>query len=134
MKSTSESTPKGNFRSPLLIGLVVVWGVVLVGSLITAILLRFTTIGEESLPLSTYIINGIALIAGGWFSGRIAGNKGWMFGALTGLLYTLLVLIIGFLAFDAKMRIEPALFMGGACGIGAIGGILGVNTSSNPRR
>ncbi len=132
MKETLKSATEGRFRSPLIVGLVVVWGLILAGSFLTALLLRFTPLGEHNLPLITYLVNGIALLLGGWFSGRMAGNRGWMYGALTGLCYTLLVFLIGFLAFDAQMRIEPLLFAGGASGIGAIGGILGVNTGNYP--
>lgn len=132
MKATTKSATERRFRSPLIVGLIVVWGLILTGSFLTALLLRFTALEEHTLPIITYIVNGIALLLGGWFSGRMAGNRGWMYGALTGLFFTLLVFLIGFLAFDAQMRIEPLLFAGGACGIGAIGGILGVNTGSNP--
>lgn len=123
----SEST-RPYLRSPLLTGVTVVLGTVLVGSVLTALLLRFTGIAEASLPYFTYAINGIALLCGGWMAGRRAGQRGWMYGGITGILYVLIVLIIGFLAFDATMRVQPFLFTVCATGLSALGGIFGVNT------
>ncbi|MFC4078327.1 TIGR04086 family membrane protein [Salinithrix halophila] len=127
-QATTESPSHPLLRSPLLSGMAVVLGTVLSGSIATAMLLRFTSLAEASLPYFTYGINGAALIAGGWIAGRRAGRKGWLYGGLTGILYVLLILVIGFLAFNTTMRVQPFLFTICATGLSAIGGIFGVNT------
>ncbi|MDR6226356.1 TIGR04086 family membrane protein [Desmospora profundinema] len=129
-QSNVDGTGKLQLNSPLLTGLLVIFAIVLAGSVVTALLLRFTATAESSLPYFTYGINGIALLAGGWCAGRKARQKGWLYGGLTGILYVGIILLIGFLAFDTVMRVQPLLFTLCATGLGAIGGIFGVNTSA----
>lgn len=125
-----DGTKSPRINSPLLTGLLVSFTIVLLGSVITALLLRFTATPESSLPSFTYSINGLALLVGGWFAGRKAKQRGWLYGGLTGILYVGIILLIGFLAFDTAMRVQPLLFILCATGLGAIGGIFGVNTSA----
>ncbi|EGK14560.1 MULTISPECIES: TIGR04086 family membrane protein [Kroppenstedtia] len=127
-QSSMDESTRPLLRSPLLTGIAVVLGTVLAGSLILAILLRFSTVAEADLPYFTYGINGVALVSGGWLAGRRAGYKGWLYGGMTGILYVLIVLIVGFLAFDASMRVQPFLFTVCATGLSTLGGIFGVNT------
>jgi putative membrane protein (TIGR04086 family) len=124
--SSSESMPKRS-GSPLLVGLVAVWGLVLLGSLLAALLLQYASVNEDYMPYFTFVINGIALLGGGWISGRSSGKKGWLYGGSVGCLYALIVILIGFLAFDASMQIHPLIFAAGAFSLGALGGIFGVN-------
>ncbi|SFS58682.1 TIGR04086 family membrane protein [Marininema halotolerans] len=130
MKQATTSGTHPALRSPLLAGISIVLGVVLSGSIITAMLLRFTSVEESSLPYFAYGINALALLSGGWISGRQAGHRGWLYGGLTGIIYVVLVLIIGFLAFNTQMRVQPVLFTLCATGIAAIGGIFGVNAGN----
>ncbi|PTM58328.1 TIGR04086 family membrane protein [Desmospora activa] len=129
-QSILDGASKPKLNSPLLSGLLIVFAIVLAGSVVTALLLRFTSITESSLPYFTYGINGIALLIGGWCAGRKAKQRGLLYGGLTGVLYVIIVLLIGFLAFDTTMRIQPVLFTICATGLSAIGGIFGVNTSA----
>lgn len=114
-------------------GLLYTLGLVLVGALIVALLLSFTSIRESSLPYFTYVINTIGLLVGGYVTGRRCGGKGWYYGGLTGLFYFLLVLLIGFLGFDAPMQWGSLLYLIGAFVMASIGGIFGVNASSSSR-
>lgn len=111
-------------------GLLFTFGLVLVGALLTALLLAFTDLHESSLPYFTYVINAVALLAGGMVTGRRCGNKGWYYGGLTGLFYFLLVMLIGFLGFNAPFRLVTLLYLVGAFVLAAIGGVIGVNMSS----
>lgn len=125
--SSAESAPKRT-GSPLLLGLATVWGLVLFGSLIAALFLQYARVGEDHLHHFTFGINGLALLGGGWISGRSAGRKGWLYGGSVGCIYALIVILIGFLAFDAAMQVHPLIFASGAFVFGAIGGIFGVGT------
>jgi len=112
-------------------GLLFTFGLVLAGSLVTALLLSFTDMRESSLPYFTYIINVLGLLIGGFVTGRRCGAKGWYYGGLTGLAYFSLILLIGFLGFDAPMELATLLYLAGAFTISAMGGVLGVNTGAN---
>jgi putative membrane protein (TIGR04086 family) len=111
-------------------GLLFTFGLVLIGSLLTAMLLSFTEMRESSLPYFTYAINIIALLFGGFVTGRRCGGKGWYYGGLTGIAYFLLVLLIGFLGFDMPMKWITLLYLIAAFLIAAVGGVFGVNSSS----
>ncbi|GAA4705396.1 TIGR04086 family membrane protein [Brevibacillus fulvus] len=110
-------------------GLLFTFGLVLVGSLLTAALLSLTDIQERSLPYFTYAINIISLLIGGYVTGRRCGGRGWYYGGLTGLVYFLLVLLIGFLGFDAPVSLITLVYLFAAFLIAAIGGIFGVNST-----
>ncbi|WP_019120114.1 TIGR04086 family membrane protein [Brevibacillus massiliensis] len=121
MRSTSAS---------IATGLLFTLGLVLTGSLLTAILLSFTDLKESSLPYFTYTINIISLLLGGIITGRRCMNRGWYYGGLTGITYFMLVLLIGFLGFDAPMRLMTLFYLLGAFLISALGGVIGVNMTA----
>ncbi|MNC76380.1 hypothetical protein D3C75_1280890 [compost metagenome] len=75
----------------------------------------------------TYIIHGIAAAFGGLTAGRRASSRGWYQGALTGALYGITVLLIGFLALDSAPSVMDCLWILAAAGIAALGGMFGVN-------
>ncbi len=121
MRSTSTS---------VITGLVSTFGLVLIGSLITALLLAFTSLREGTLPYFTYTINVISLLVGGFITGRRCGGKGWYYGGLTGAAYFLLVLLVGFLGFDAPMQFSSLFYLLGAFIVAAAGGVIGVNSTT----
>jgi len=121
LRSTSTS---------VITGLVSTFGLVLIGSLLTALLLAFTSLRESTLPYFTYTINVISLLIGGFITGRRCGGKGWYYGGLTGAAYFLLVLLVGFLGFDAPMQFSTLFYLFGAFILAALGGVIGVNSTS----
>jgi len=125
MKKEPVSTP---LRSPWLIGQLGIWGLLFIGSFIVACFIRFTSFQTDYLPLSAYIIHAFSLIGGGFISGRIATHKGWLVGGLQGVIYTLVLLLISFLAFDKMIHLNPFLMMTCAFGLSSIGGIFGEQT------
>lgn len=127
-QSTTEDKSYSLFSNPVLLGLGVIVGSVLAGSVIITLLLRYTALSEVNLPYFTYGINGISILAGGWLAGAKSQKRGWLSGGLTGLFYVLLIFLIGFLAFDTSMRVQPLLFTVCVVSLSALGGILGINT------
>lgn len=81
------------------------------------------------MPIITYIVNAISLLVGGFVTGFKAKERGWIFGGVTGILYTIILFIIAFLAFDIAITSKTLVTMISAFGISAIGGIFGVNFS-----
>ncbi|WP_139490331.1 TIGR04086 family membrane protein [Brevibacillus dissolubilis] len=124
MRSTSAS---------VMTGLLFTFGLVLSGSLLTAMLLSFTELRESSLPYFTYAINALGLLVGGFVTGRRCGGRGWYYGGLTGSAYFILVLLIGFLGFDAPMQLSTLFYLLGAFVVSAMGGVVGVNTAAERR-
>ncbi|WP_284637943.1 TIGR04086 family membrane protein [Paenibacillus silviterrae] len=114
-------------RSPMFSGLMYSMIFMLAGTVLGSMLLVFTSMQEDSWVSLTLGIHGLAMLAGGFVSGKRAGTKGWYHGMLLGLLYALIVWIIGFLAYDAGMT-EQTLYVTLISVVGgAFGGIVGVN-------
>jgi putative membrane protein (TIGR04086 family) len=114
--------------SPMLSGLIYAFISMAVCALAASLILTAGEQGEEVLPVYAYIIHGISTLIGSFASGRKAGTKGWYHGGLLGLLYSVIVLIIGFLSFDKGVDWSILQFAAGAFVAGALGGIFGVNT------
>ncbi|MBP1156552.1 MULTISPECIES: TIGR04086 family membrane protein [unclassified Paenibacillus] len=114
-------------NSPLFSGLTYAGGFMLIGTLIASLILLATDIPEDSWAGTTLFIHGLAMLVGGIVSGKRSGSKGWYQGILLGSIYTAVVWIIGFLAYDSGLTKDMLILAGLALTAGAIGGIIGVN-------
>ncbi|RXJ00023.1 TIGR04086 family membrane protein [Anaerobacillus alkaliphilus] len=114
-------------------GLVTILGIILSVSFIISLLLRFTALTETSFSWVIMILTFLALLVGGFVSGGKSKQKGWMVGAGTGLLYSLLVFLVQYLGYNATFTMEQYLFHGGFILAAIIGGIFGVNVVRNSR-
>lgn len=127
MQSVKQSPKSTLIASPLAAGIVlsILW--LAAGTLLLSLLLHFTGMKETSLQSNALIVHAVSALAGGFGSGRRTEKKGWYYGALLGLLYGIIVLIISFLASDASLTLRSALIVGAAILAGAFGGMIGVN-------
>lgn len=101
-----------------------------IGAIIISILLMGSSISEAELLPWVFGVHGFASFAGGFVSARRSGRRGWYFGAANGLFYTLLILLISFLAADAAWTLTVPILLAVTSFAGAFGGVLGVNTGS----
>jgi putative membrane protein (TIGR04086 family) len=111
-------------------GLIWIVGIVLVASFVISLLLSFTPATESSFSLSTMVISFLALFIGGIVSGKRGKEKGWVVGAGTGLVYALLVFFIQYLGYGSSFSPQQYLFFGLYILAAALGGVIGVNLSS----
>lgn len=116
--------------SAMLIGLVTVLCFILLCSVFISLLLRFSSLTESSFTWVIVVLSFIALFIGGMVSGKRGGRKGWLLGAGTGLLFTILVFLFQYLGYQVKFNTEQYLYHGGYILIAIIGGVLGVNLSN----
>jgi putative membrane protein (TIGR04086 family) len=123
----SSGATKIRVKSPLLAGLIYILLIVFTGTLITSLLLSISGIQESSLPYFAYTIHILALLVGGWIAGKRAGEKGWYYGGMSGLLYALLLTLTSFLGNDHGLGLDSLLILLASSGSGALGGIFGVN-------
>ncbi|TVY11935.1 TIGR04086 family membrane protein [Paenibacillus cremeus] len=113
--------------SPLFVGLMYAGLFMLLGTLTASLILLGTNLPESSWLSSTLFIHGVAMFAGGLTTGKRSGSKGWYHGGLLGLVYTIIVWIIGFLAYDGGLSKE-LMYLGVVAFLaGAFGGMIGVN-------
>jgi len=116
-----------NASSPVLTGLIYAFVMVMVSSVLFALLLYFTSLSDANLPLISYIVTAVSLLTGGFQAGRRSGSKGWYYGGLTGLIYGILLAIIGFLSLDTTFGLRNIALILLSFLFGAFGGIFGVN-------
>ncbi|MFA9557187.1 TIGR04086 family membrane protein [Evansella sp. AB-rgal1] len=113
--------------SSALYGILTILILVIVASLISSTLLKFTTLQESSF---TWILLGFSFLAvfiGGFISGGRSGQKGWIAGGTTAILYSLVIFLVQFLGYNQGFDGEQLLIHTGYVLIAIVGGILGVN-------
>jgi putative membrane protein (TIGR04086 family) len=121
---------KVRIKSPFVAGLSYIMTIIFLGTVLTSLILSMSGVNESSLPFFAYPIHVIALLVGGWIAGRRAGERGWYYGGMSGLIYAILLLLLGFLGFDRALGLEAITILLISFGSSAIGGMFGVNSRS----
>lgn len=116
------------FFPPIVSGLIYAFIVMLIGTFIISFLLFLNAAGESSLSKFSYITHIASLLIGGWVAGKKSGSRGWYYGAFLGCIYSLIIFMIAFLAFDADLNLRSMALLGTCLGTSSIGGIMGVNS------
>ncbi|MGJ7920583.1 TIGR04086 family membrane protein [Neobacillus sp. LXY-4] len=114
-------------------GLIAIFLLEIVGSLIFSLILRFSSVQESSLQVVLTAASFISLFAGGFISGGKGKEKGWMLGGVTGLLYSLVIFLFQYLGYDRLFNGEQLIYHTCFMLIAMMGGILGVNLTSKSR-
>ncbi|WP_166238788.1 TIGR04086 family membrane protein [Paenibacillus turpanensis] len=118
---------KVRVSSPVLTGLLYSFIMLGISVLLLSFMLKFTGFQEQSLPVYVYIVHALALFIGGLVSGRRTDKRGWYYGGLVGLIYAAIIILAGFLSYDAAFTSQTLTLIGLAFGAGALGGMIGVN-------
>jgi putative membrane protein (TIGR04086 family) len=113
--------------SPLLTGLLYSLVSMAVATVIVSLFLKFTGMKEGSMMTSVYVIHSVSLFIGGLVSGQKAGKRGWYYGGIMGILYSIVIVLIGFLSYDAALTIYTLVLFVLSFVTGAFGGMIGVN-------
>ncbi|MRX71394.1 TIGR04086 family membrane protein [Bacillus lacus] len=117
----------------ILYGLVTIFLIAVLTSLIFSLLLRFTGLSEESVSWMILAISFLAVFAGGFVSGGKGKQKGWLAGAATALIYTGIVLLFQFLGYGKLFTLEQTLYHGAFLVVCALGGMFGVNLAGDKK-
>ncbi|UII55011.1 TIGR04086 family membrane protein [Cytobacillus spongiae] len=123
-----------NMGSAILYGIITIFLFAIVSSLIFSLILRFTATEEASLQFIITTVSFIGLFAGGFIAGGKGKQKGWLIGGLTGLAYSLVIFLFQFLGHDSLFNMEQMVYHVCYMLIAMMGGILGVNMTSNSQR
>ncbi|WP_248927369.1 TIGR04086 family membrane protein [Paenibacillus hamazuiensis] len=113
--------------SPVFSGLLYALVTMAIGTVVTSLILFSTSMQESSLLGYAYGIHALSLFVGGLTAGRRSETRGWYHGGLLGLLYSTIIFIVAFLAYDAGFSKQTLILLGLTFASGAIGGIIGVN-------
>jgi len=122
-----KNVSKVSVSSPTLAGAMTACIWLAAGALLLSLLLRFGSMQESSLPMYALGLHGCSSFAGGFSSGKRSGRKGWYFGGALGVVYALLIVLIGFLSVNAGFSAHTWSLLAVVIPAGAIGGMIGVN-------
>ncbi len=97
--------------------------------IIISALLFFTPFPEKYMPAAVFLASLAGILLGSCKTGKTLGVKGWLNGGLVGVLYVLVVVILGGFyleGFLPGLSLFSKLFLGFV--LGAVGGMWGVNS------
>lgn len=121
------------FGIAILHGLIAIFLLEIVGSIIFSLILKLTSVQESGVQVVITAASFISLFAGGFLSGGKGKEKGWLLGGATGLLYSLVIFLFQYLGYDSLFDTEQLIYHTCFILIAMMGGILGVNLTSKPR-
>lgn len=125
---TNDENDKSNTYSVMLKSLLICFIISFVMILIYALILSFSSISDASMSKVTQTILIISVAIASAYGGKKMRRKGWMFGSVLGLIFSILLIPFGMAvgqAFDMDMFLVLKMLVTAA--VGAIGGIIGVN-------
>ena len=95
--------------------------------LIFAFVIKYTSISSEAIQPINQVIKGLSILIGCFVFGKKINTKGWLWGALIGILFTILAFIVfstldGSFTFNLKLLTDVVFgaIMGAFAGIIAI--------------
>ena len=97
--------------------------------LIGAAVIHWTDAPERYSAIMVFAVSLVGLLIGSRITGKRGGSRGWLNGGIVGLLYVVLVLVLGFIFIDNftfGFGFVSKVFLGFI--FGAFGGIWGVNS------
>ena len=93
-----------------------------------AMILSFTSMSDSSMKTSIQVIMIVSIVISSIYGGKKISSKGWLFGTVLGLVFTILLVPLG-MGFGQDLSLDKyfmaKIVMG--CAVGLIGGIIGVN-------
>ncbi len=97
--------------------------------IVYGILLTYTDITEEKIQIVVMITTVISVLIGGIIASRGVNSKGLIFGMLVGVIYSIIMIMIGFCILPT-LKITSKMIMIFILSIssGGIGGIIGINS------
>lgn len=102
---------------------------------IASFVMLFTTVPQSAIRYICIAVSLISILIGGWTAGKSLKNRGWLWGAIIGVFYFLVLFICSCIAASSftfsAMTVSMILFGFVA---GALGGIIGVNLQSGKKK
>lgn len=134
MKHTSNRDWNLFWRSPWIMGQLVLWSTLLATSFLIALLLRFTPFDESYLPLITYLIHIFALFLSGFYASKQAPHRGWFYGGGQGIIYASVLFAVNASLTDFELKTHPLPLFICCLSISALGGLFGQNEKNRPHK
>ena len=129
-------TDSGAFEfKQILKGVALAFVISIILLLICAVIMTYSPIPDGAIGAVTTTVSGISILIAGIVTARKSRKQGWLSGATCGLLYAALLYIFGSLIMlDFSVTISTVIVIALGFLIGALGGIIGINTRPRKRR
>lgn len=115
----------------------VIWALCLTFLLlaICSVILTYTSVSEDIIPLLSLLCAAASVIVGGSMAAKSAVSRGYLKGACCGVIYILVLYLIASLISEKFIFTSHTalLFIMGVA-LGALGGIIGINSGSRRKR
>ena len=116
-------------------GVIISFGITFVLLFLFAVLLTYSNIGEETIPVVIIVMTVISILVGSSLSTRKIRRNGLINGGIIGLVYIVTIyLISSFVTTGFSMNVYSIVMMILSIMAGLIGGIVGVNIDSFSRK
>lgn len=138
LKSNQGTAGEGGFASGALFMLKTVFFAYILSFVllfVSAIIATCNSMSDTGIYILTNIVTALGTMFAGFAAGRHFSGKGLLFGAGCGVIYTVVLCIIGNIVsgqLNFGIPFLTALLIGVLCG--AVGGIAGINTKRTRRR
>lgn len=112
----------------VIVNVAVTYAVMLVCLFVFALVVTYTDFPEEFVSAAVLVMTVISVMLSGILTARKSGRKGWLCGAVSGVVYMLTLFGLSALAFrNAGVGINLVTMLALGLFAGTFGGILGIN-------
>ena len=116
-------------------GLLWALGATLILLAVSSLIITYTSISEEVIPIVAMFSAIISIALGGFVSAKTATSKGYLKGSLCGIAYILVLYVFASLISEKFIfTTHTALLFVLGLVVGALGGIIGINSSGKRKR
>lgn len=128
VKLSENLSESGNNIKKIIKGSIISIVITLIGLVIFASLLTYTSIAESAIPAVTIIITIISILIGSSLCMSTVRKNGIINGILVGLIYIAFIYILSsIIEGNFALNLKSIIMIIGAIIAGAVGGIIGVN-------
>ena len=112
----------------LLTGTLVAYAITCIFFILCALLLRFTPMTEDTVPLIVTISCVVSVAFSGFDAAKAAESQGWLWGLIAGAIYAVILLCIGAWAIQGyRVDLRGVTLIALCVAGGGLGGIFGIN-------
>ncbi|NLM50124.1 MAG: TIGR04086 family membrane protein [Clostridiaceae bacterium] len=101
---------------------------------ILSVIITYTSVPENAIGVSVDVISVFGVFLAGLLAARNVENKGWLYGLISGAIFMVLLLLIGYLVFDGVPFRNFNIFLVIMCLLSAVlGGMIGIGTKKGKK-
>ncbi len=109
-------------------GVIIGYAITFIVFITYAMLLTYSNVGESKLDMVVVITTLFAVMVAGFDAAKMAESRGLFWGVVAGLMYAVILIIIGFIVTDTlQLNGKDITTMLISMAGGGIGGIVGIN-------